>query len=192
VLNGTYQRYWNSEVSDRIYQRYWNSEVPDGTYQRYWNSEVLDAKDQLQTLFSKAPKLGSITNIVSVRYLGFILFYFVYRIRVFGMDLWRNNIGWDLWEDWYQLEGSLFTQNFEGCGHFRLFGQLHDRISKVFRLLDEISKLLDERILKVLAPFERTSKVLAPFERTSKIPTPFERTLKNFEGPVSHLKELRR
>ncbi|CAB4394694.1 unnamed protein product [Rhizophagus irregularis] len=50
----------------------------------------------------------------------------------------------------------------------------NESISKVFRLLDEILKvlvlrLLDKRILKVPAPFERTSKVLAPFERTLKI-----------------------
>ncbi|CAB4432809.1 unnamed protein product [Rhizophagus irregularis] len=90
----------------------------------------------------------------------------------------------------------------KGCEHFRLFGQLHDRISKVFGLLDEISKgfvlqLLDERILKVPAPFERTLKVPSrlSFERTSKVPDfhleelrrprlPFERTSK---VPGSHL-----
>ncbi|POG75491.1 hypothetical protein GLOIN_2v1770135 [Rhizophagus irregularis DAOM 181602=DAOM 197198] len=45
VLNGTYQRFWNSEVPDGTYQRYWNSEVPDGTYQRYWDSEMEPIKD---------------------------------------------------------------------------------------------------------------------------------------------------
>ncbi|POG75388.1 hypothetical protein GLOIN_2v1872902 [Rhizophagus irregularis DAOM 181602=DAOM 197198] len=36
VLAGTYQRFWNSEVPDRIYQRYWNSE--------FWMEPIDDLK----------------------------------------------------------------------------------------------------------------------------------------------------
>ncbi|PKB99874.1 hypothetical protein RhiirA5_429044 [Rhizophagus irregularis] len=85
-----------------------------------------------------------------------------------------------------QLLGWDLDRTSKGCGYFQLFGQLYDRILKVFGFLDKISKVLTpfERTLKVLAPFERTLKVLASFERTLKAQLPFERTSK---VPSSHL-----
>ncbi|PKY34328.1 hypothetical protein RhiirB3_453939 [Rhizophagus irregularis] len=244
VPDGTYQRYWNSEmepIDDIGIRRFWIEPINDLEFGssgwKSWNlSMILKFRDILTSeslilfnechlswmpkicfglLISKTPKLGSITNVVLVRYLGFIL------------GLWNGiDIGWDLWAEWSIASWVLSEWNFKGvlqsslisfvffnetlltnifsfcgfvtswnlkihsfldetwielrriskgCEHFWLFGQLYNRISKVFGLLDEISK--------VLAPFERTSKVLAPFERTSKSRLSFERTLKNFEGP---------
>ncbi|CAG8747936.1 317_t:CDS:2, partial [Rhizophagus irregularis] len=43
VLAGTYQRFWNSEVPDRIYQRYWNSE--------FWMEPIDDLKFRVPGLW---------------------------------------------------------------------------------------------------------------------------------------------
>ncbi|PKC56584.1 hypothetical protein RhiirA1_470492 [Rhizophagus irregularis] len=129
----------------------------------------------------------------------------IVSVGIFG----RNGIGWkDLWRNGLRLPGCFLNgtskvhdflepldpqllgwdldRTSKGCGYFQLFGQLYDRILKVFGFLDKISKVLTpfERTLKVLAPFERTLKVLASFERTLKAQLPFERTSK---VPSSHL-----
>ncbi|CAB4469421.1 unnamed protein product [Rhizophagus irregularis] len=78
-------------------------------------------------------------------------------VRTFG----RNNIGWNLWAEWSTASWVLPEWNFKNP---QLLGWDLDRASKVFGLLDEISKGFGS-------------------------PASGQ---KNFEGSISHLKELRR
>ncbi|UZO05842.1 uncharacterized protein OCT59_026181 [Rhizophagus irregularis] len=84
VLAGTYQRFWNSEVPDRIYQRYWNSE--------FWMEPIDDLKFrgsgcQIMALNSYFEGPGSVYSYLDKI---FVLQFLTLKMKVPG--LWRQQV----------------------------------------------------------------------------------------------------
>ncbi|UZO12988.1 uncharacterized protein OCT59_004495 [Rhizophagus irregularis] len=101
------------------------------------------------------------------------------------MTSWNLKIHNFLDGTWIELRRSI--QNFEGCRHFWLFGQFHDRILKVFGLLDKISKGFG-----FPAPGRKNFEVNVLLTFIFPLFFRFWLYLKELRSPDSHLKELRR
>ncbi|CAB5349437.1 unnamed protein product [Rhizophagus irregularis] len=78
VLAGTYQRFWNSEVPDRIYQRYWNSE--------FWMEPIDDLKFRGSSVFDFEDEGSSVPGLWRQQVLRFLDFE---DDGFFSFGLWR-------------------------------------------------------------------------------------------------------